>query len=89
MLQKGKANRYHINFGKALFLLLQALKGYVRCDYLNMHNTNALRDIVGKATELRTFLDMLNTTVVEISEKVKQKGLKEGLLVGDFFETLL
>ena len=54
-----------------------------------MHTANALRDIAGKATEVRTFLDMLNTTVVEISEKVKQKGLKEGLLVGDFFKTLL
>lgn len=58
------------------------------CGYLNMHTANTLGDIAGKATGVNTFLDMLNAPVVEVSEKAKQKGLKEGMLVRDFLEAL-
>jgi uncharacterized protein YunC (DUF1805 family) len=88
-LEKGKATGYCIDLGKAPLLIIQAKKGYVMCGYLNMNAANKLGDIAGKVTGVRTFDDMLNTAVVEISENAKLAGLKEGMNTKDFLNTLL
>jgi len=88
-LEKGKATGYCIDLGKAPLLIIQAKKGYVMCGYLNMNAANKMGDITGKVTGVRTFDDMLNTTVVEISENAKLAGLKEGMNTKDFLNTLL
>ena len=88
-LEKGEATGYCIDLGKAPLLIIQAKKGYVMCGYLNMNAANKIGDIAGKVTGVRTFDDMLNADVVEVSENAKLEGLKEGMNVKDFLNDLL
>lgn len=88
-LEKGKLIGYHINLGKAPLLILQAKKGYLMCGYLNMNTANKLGDIAGKVTGVKTYDDMLNATVIEVSENAKNQGLKEGMKGQEFLKKLL
>ena len=88
-LEKGEATGYCIDLGKAPLLIIQAKKGYVMCGYLNMNAADKIGDIAGKVTGVKTFDDMLNADVVEVSENAKLAGLKEGMNTKDFLNTLL
>ena len=88
-LEKGEATGYSIDLGKAPLLIIQAKKGYVMCGYLNMNAANKIGDIAGKVTGVKTFDDMLNADVVEVSENAKLAGLKQGMNVKDFLNALL
>jgi len=88
-LEKGEATGYCIDLAKAPLLILQTKKGYVMCGYLNMNAANKLGDIAGKVTGVKTFDDMLNADVVEVSENAKLAGLKQGMNVKDFLKALL
>ena len=88
-LKKGKATGYCINLGKAPLLIIQAKKGYVMCGYLNMSAANKIGDIAGKVTGVKTFDDMLNAKVIEISENAARIGLKQGMNAKDFLNVLL
>ncbi len=59
------------------------------CGYLNMNTANKLGDIAGKVTGVKTFDDMLNATVIEVSENAKKEGLTEGMNAQDFLKNLL
>jgi len=89
VLEKGKATGYSIDLGKAPLLLIQAKKGYVMCGYLNMSAANKIGDIAGKVTGVKTFDDMLNAKVIEISENAARTGLKQGMNAKDFLNVLL
>ncbi len=88
-LKKGEATGYYINLGKAPLLIIQAKKGYVMCGYLNMNAANKIGDIAGRVTGVKTFDDMLNADVVEVSENAKIVGLKQGMNVKEFLNVLL
>lgn len=88
-LKKGEATGYCINLGKAPLLIIKAKNGYVMCGYLNMNAANKIGDIAGKVTGVKTFDDMLNADVVEVSENAKLAGLSQGMNVKDFLNTLL
>jgi len=88
-LGKGEATGYCIDLGKAPLLIIQAKKGYVMCGYLNINAANKMGDIAGKVTGVKTFDDMLNADVVEVSENAKLAGLKEGMNAKDFLNAIL
>jgi uncharacterized protein YunC (DUF1805 family) len=88
-LEKGITTGYCIDLGNAPLLILQAKKGYVMCGYLNMTAANKLGDIAGRVTGVKTFNDMLNASVVEVSENAKQIGLNQGMNAKDFLNALL
>jgi len=87
-LEKDKATGYCIDLGKAPLLIIQAKKGYVMCGYLNINAANKIGDIAGRVTGVKTFDDMLNANVVEISENAKLTGLTQGMNVKDFLNAL-
>ena len=58
------------------------------CGYLNIAVANKIGDIAGRVTGVTTFNDMLNATVVEVSENAKQAGLQEGMNVKEFLNQL-
>jgi uncharacterized protein YunC (DUF1805 family) len=89
VLEKGKATGYSIDLGKSPLLLIQAKKGYVMCGYLNMNTANKMGDIAGKVTGVKSFDDMLNAEVVEVSENAKLIGLTQGMNGKDFLDALL
>jgi uncharacterized protein YunC (DUF1805 family) len=88
-LEKGEATGYCIDLGKAPLLIIQAKKGYIMCGYLSMNAANKIGDIAGKVTGVRTFDDMLNADMVEVSENAKLAGLKQGMNAEDFLNALL
>jgi uncharacterized protein YunC (DUF1805 family) len=89
LLEKGEVTGYSIDLGKAPLLFLQAKKGYVMCGYLNMNTANKLGDIAGRVTGVKTFDEMLNAEVAEVSENAVRIGLKQGMNVKDFLNILL
>ena len=89
LLEKGEVTGYSIDLGKAPLLLIQAKKGYVMCGYLNMNTANKLGDVAGKVTGVKTFDEMLNADVIEVSENANIMGLKSGMKGKDFLNTLL
>lgn len=89
IIEKGKLTAYHIDLGNAPLIILQANKGYVMCGYLNMNAANKLGDTAGKVTGVKTFDDMLNATITEVSEKAKLLGLLEGMNARDFLNRLM
>jgi len=58
------------------------------CGYLNMNTANKMGDIAGKVTGVKTFDDMLNADVVEVSENAKLIGLTQGMNGKDFLNAL-
>ena len=89
VLEKGEATGHCIYLGKAPLLIIQVQKGFVMCGYLNMNAANKIGDIAGRVTGVKTFDDMLNADVVEVSENAKLAGLKQGMNVKDFLNALL
>jgi uncharacterized protein YunC (DUF1805 family) len=88
-LENGQVTGYHIDLGKAPLIVVQARKGYIMCGYLNMNTANKLGDIAGKVTGVKTFEDVLNATVIEVSENAKKEGFTEGMNAQDFLKKLL
>jgi len=88
-LQNGEAMGYVLDLGNAPLLIIQVKHGYIMCGYLNMAAANKLGDIAGRVTGVKTFEDVLNAKIVEVSDQARQQGLKEGMSGKDFLNTLL
>jgi len=88
-LDNGDVVGYSIDLDNAPLILIKARKGYVMCGYLNMDVANKLGDIAGKVTGVKNFDDVLNTSIVEVSEKARKKGLKTGMKGKEFLNRLI
>lgn len=88
-LDKGQATGFLIELGTAPLILIKAKKGYVMCGYLNMNAANKLGDIAGRVTGVKSFDDVLNADIVEVSENAKKIGLKEGMKARDFLNAIM
>ena len=88
-LDKGQAAGYLIELGTAPLILIKAKKGYVMCGYLNMNAANKMGDIAGRVTGVKSFDDVLNANIVEVSENAKNIDLKEGMKARDFLNAIM
>lgn len=88
-LDKGQATGYLIELGNAPLILIKAKKGYVMCGYLNMNAANKMGDIAGRVTGVKSFDDVLNADIVEVSENAKKISLKEGIKARDFLNAIM
>ncbi len=88
-LEKGAVFGVLIPMATAPIILVKAKKGYVMCGYLNMATANKLGDVAGKVTGVKSFDDVLNANVVEVSEPAKNIGLTEGMNVRVFLNKLM
>jgi len=88
-LEKGIATGFLIELGTAPLILIKVKKGYVMCGYLNMSASNKLGDIAGRVTGVKSFEDVLNADIVEVSENAKKIGLKEGMKARDFLNAIM
>jgi uncharacterized protein YunC (DUF1805 family) len=88
-LPNGEATGYVLDLGNAPLLIIQTRNGYVMCGYLNMAAANKLGDLAGRVTGVKTFEDVLNAKIVEVSDKARRQGLKEGMNGKDFLNALL
>jgi uncharacterized protein YunC (DUF1805 family) len=88
-MEKGQVVGYLIELGNAPLIIIQAKQGYVMCGYLNMDTANKLGDIAGKVTGVKSFNDVLNAKIIEVSENAKKVGLFEGMNAKDFLNMLI
>lgn len=88
-LSNGTVKGYLIDLGIAPLLVMCAKYGFVMCGYLNIAAANKIGDIAGRVTGVKTFADVLNASLVEVSEKAKERGLHEGMTARDFLNSLI
>ena len=84
-LEKGSAIGLKMDMGHAPLLVIRAGCGFVMCGYLNMDIANKLGDVAVRVTEVKSFDDVLNSKVVDVSEAAKKRGIAVGM---DARETL-
>ena len=89
ILENGKAQGFLIELENAPLILIKANRGYVMCGYLNIAAANKLGDIAGRVTGVKSFEDVLNALIVELSENAKKMGFAEGMNARDFLNKLM
>lgn len=85
----GKALGVLIEMGTAPLVLIKAPKGFVMCGYLNMQTANRLGDAAALVKGVKSFDDVLNAKVVEVSEKARALGVVEGLSGREALERMI
>jgi len=88
-LDKGQATGFSIGLGVAPLILITVKKGFVMCGYLNINTANKLGDIAARVTGVKSFDDVLNADVVELSENAKKMDLKEGMKARDSLNAII
>jgi uncharacterized protein YunC (DUF1805 family) len=88
-LPNGKATGYILDLGNAPLLIITTTNGYLMCGYLNIAAANKLGDAAGRVTGVKTFDDMLHASVVEVSDRARERGLREGMSGQEFLNALL
>jgi len=69
----------NLELQNANLIVIRAKKGYIMCGYLSMETSNRLEDIAAKVIGIKNFDDALKAKVVEVSEKARENGVKEGI----------
>lgn len=87
-LKNGEATGFVLEMGNAPLLIITTMNGYLMCGYLNIAAANKLGDVAGRVTGVKTFEDMLRASVVEVSDRARQRGLREGICGQDFLNEL-
>ncbi len=76
-VNNGVALGIKIDMEHAPLLLIKADLGFVMCGYLDVSTANKLGDAAVKVKGVRTFDDVLNAKVSEISENAKELGITD------------
>lgn len=69
----------NLELPNANLIVIRAKKGYIMCGYLSMETANRLEDIAAKVKGVKNLEDVLKAKIVEVSEKAKETGIKEGM----------
>ncbi|MBA3044576.1 MAG: DUF1805 domain-containing protein [Candidatus Thermoplasmatota archaeon] len=69
----------NLELQNANLIVIRAKKGYIMCGYLNMETANNLGDVAAKVKDVKNVDEILKAKVVEVSEKAKEIGIKEGM----------
>jgi uncharacterized protein YunC (DUF1805 family)/acylphosphatase len=88
-LEYGEADGFSINIGNAPLLVIKVKRGYVMCGYLNIDVANKVGDVAGRVIGVNDFDDVLNATVIDLSENAKKMGFKTGIKSRDFLNQLM
>ena len=78
-LEKGSAVGLKMDMEHAPLLVIRAGCGFVMCGYLNMDIANKLGDVAVRVTGVKSFEDVLNAKVVDVSESAKNRGIMVGM----------
>lgn len=69
----------NLELQNANLIVIRAKKGYIMCGYLSMETANRLGDVAAKVKGIKNFDDALKAKIVEVSDKAKENGIKEGM----------
>lgn len=74
-LEKGSAIGLKMDMEHAPLLVIRAKYGFVMCGYLNMDIVNKLGDVAVRVTGVKSFEDVLEAKVMDVSEAAKKWGI--------------
>jgi uncharacterized protein YunC (DUF1805 family) len=77
-----------LELGNAPLLIIKVEKGYLMCGYLNISVSSKLGDVAARVTGVKSFEDMLNAKISELSEAAQKMGFKEGMMGIEFLNEL-
>lgn len=63
----------------ANIILIKGKSGFLGCGYFNIETANKLQEKVAIVTGVKTFDDMLNATVVNVSAAAEKNGIVKGM----------
>lgn len=69
----------NLELQNANLIVIRAKKGYIMCGYLSMETANRLEDVAAKVKDVKNVDEVLKAKIVEVSEKAKEIGIKEGM----------
>ena len=78
----------NLELPNANLIVIRAKEGYIMCGYLNMETANKLGDIAATVTNVKNFDEVLKAKIVKVSEKAKEKGIKEGMTGKEVLEKM-
>jgi uncharacterized protein YunC (DUF1805 family) len=87
-LSKGIALGVKVELPKAPLVMICAAKGFAMCGYLNMESVNKTGEVAVRVTGVRTFDDVLNAKVVNVSDKARELGIAEGQTAREALEKM-
>lgn len=78
-LESGTAIGLKIEMGQAPLLVIKAPVGFVMCGYLDIETAQRLGDVAVRVTGVRSFDDVLASTVVEATQRATDLGIQVGM----------
>ena len=87
-LANGIALGVKVDLPKAPLVMIRADKGFAMCGYLNMESVNKTGEVAVRVTGVRSFEDLLNAKVANVSEKARALGISEGITAREALEKM-
>ena len=87
-LGNGTALGVKVELPKAPLVMIRASKGFAMCGYLNMESVNKTGEVAVRVTGVKSFDDVLNAKVVNISDEARKLGISEGMTAREALEKM-
>ena len=87
-LGHGTALGVKVELPKAPLVMIRASKGFAMCGYLNMESVNKTGEVAVRVTGVKSFDDVLNAKVVNISDEARKLGISEGMTAREALEKM-
>jgi len=87
-LKNGTALGIKVDLPKAPIVIITAQKGFAMCGYLNMESVNKTGEVAVRVTGVKTFDDVLEARVANVSDKARELGIAEGITARDALEKM-
>ena len=83
-----KFHKYHSILKKPI-LILEAPKGFLVCKYFDINTANITQEAICTFSNVNSFIGMLNSETIDVSNKAKTLGIKKGMNGLDVVHKLL
>ncbi|MCX9083895.1 MAG: DUF1805 domain-containing protein [Candidatus Methanoperedens sp.] len=88
-LEKGCGIGLKMDMEHAPLIVVRAGCGFVMCGYLNMEIADKLGDVAVRVTGVRSFEDLLNAKVVDVSQAAMKRGITAGISAKEALNMML
>lgn len=87
-LSTGIALGVKVDLPRAPLVMIRAGKGFAMCGYLNMESVNKTGEVAVRVTGVKSFDDVLNAKVVNVSDEARKLGMAEGMTAREALEKM-
>ncbi|MBM4248029.1 MAG: DUF1805 domain-containing protein [Euryarchaeota archaeon] len=87
-LGKGVALGVKVDLPKAPLVMVRADRGFAMCGYLNMDSVNKAGEVAVRVIGVRTFEDLLDARVANVSDEARKLGITEGMTAREALERM-